>query len=116
MPPMRTRESRERVFWDAHAASFDDALREYEAGPDPNTAAMLEAVEPVSGANVLDFACGSGLVSAWLAERGATVTAIDLSPVSTGRTLELCDAVGVTVKTVTGDVTTLALANATYHR
>jgi SAM-dependent methyltransferase len=51
---------------------------------------------------VLDFACGTGITSAWLAARGATVTGIDLSPHSTARAAELCDAASVHAAFVTG--------------
>lgn len=98
------REARERAFWDEHAASVDRGLREYAAGPDVITAAMLDALEPLAGARTLDFACGTGVTSAWLADRGATVIGIDLSPESTARAAELCRAVGVDAGFVTGSL------------
>lgn len=51
-------------------------------GPDPNTAAMLNAVTPASGMRILDFACGVGVTSTWLALRGAQVTGVDITPES----------------------------------
>jgi 2-polyprenyl-3-methyl-5-hydroxy-6-metoxy-1,4-benzoquinol methylase len=84
------REARERRFWDEHVPSVADCLREYHAGPDVMTAALLDALEPLAGATVLDFACGPGITSAWLADRGAAVTGIDLSPQSTARATEFC--------------------------
>jgi 2-polyprenyl-3-methyl-5-hydroxy-6-metoxy-1,4-benzoquinol methylase len=92
------REARERRFWDEHVPSVADCLREYHAGPDVMTAALLDALEPLAGATVLDFACGPGITSAWLADRGAAVTGIDLSPQSTARATEFCRETG-------GDVT-----------
>ncbi len=96
---------RERVFWDEHVADLEHLLRRYERGPDPNTKAMLDAVEPVRGARVLDFACGAGVTSAFLAQRGARVTAIDISPGSIERARELADRVGLAVDFIAGELT-----------
>ena len=96
------RGTRERAFWDEHVPSVSECLEEYRAGPDVITAAMLDAVEPLDGRHVLDFACGTGITSAWLADRGATVTGIDLSPQSTARAAEFCGAAGVDADFVTG--------------
>jgi len=41
---------------------------------------LLEAVGDVTGLTVLDAGCGEGVVSRLLAERGATVTGIDVAP------------------------------------
>jgi SAM-dependent methyltransferase len=46
----------------------------------PASEALLAAVEPVAGRRVLDVAAGTGNAAALAAERGARVTAIDLSP------------------------------------
>jgi SAM-dependent methyltransferase len=98
------REARERRFWDEHVPSVADCLREYHAGPDVMTAALLDALEPLAGATVLDFACGTGITSAWLADRGAAVTGIDLSPATTIRAAEFCRAAGVVVRFIAGAV------------
>lgn len=95
---------RERVFWDEHVADLPHLLRRYERGPDLNTKAMLDAVEPVRGARVLDFACGAGITSAFLAQRGAQVTAIDISPGSVERARELAERVGCTIDFVVGEL------------
>jgi protein-L-isoaspartate O-methyltransferase len=96
------RRARERAFWDVHVPSVADCLREYSGGPDVMTTALLDAVEPLEGARVLDFACGTGVTSAWLADRGATVTGLDLSSESTARARELCRETGAEVTFVTG--------------
>jgi SAM-dependent methyltransferase len=96
------RKTRERAFWDVRVPSVADCLREYNGGPDVMTAALLDAVEPLDGARVLDFACGTGVTSAWLADRGATVTGLDLSSESTARAGEFCRATGAEVTFVTG--------------
>ena len=98
------RSARERAFWDEHAATVDQGLREYAAGPDELTEAMLDALEPLSGARTLDFACGTGVTSAWLADRGAVVTGIDLSPESSARAAELCRSVGADASFVAGQI------------
>jgi SAM-dependent methyltransferase len=71
---------RERDHWDHAIPTLGELLAQYNEGPDPNTARMLDAVRPGPGRHILDFACGGGVTSAWLAARGATVTGIDLSP------------------------------------
>ncbi|MDQ6949612.1 MAG: class I SAM-dependent methyltransferase [Actinomycetota bacterium] len=63
---------------------------------------MLDAVGSVAGARVLDFACGAGVTSAWLADRGAEVTGIDLSATSTARAEEFFGKLGKTATFVTG--------------
>jgi SAM-dependent methyltransferase len=99
---------RERDFWDHAIPTLRHALHEYQSGPDPNTAAMLDALEPLDGRTVLDFACGAGVTSAWLAARGARVTGIDLSPKSIDRAHELCEAIGFDAKFIVGDLGDIA--------
>lgn len=87
---------RESDFWGHHIPDLAECLAEYHSGPDPNTEAMLRAIEPVAGARVLDFACGGGVTSAWLASRGAEVVGVDLSPHSLARAREVHEALGLT--------------------
>ncbi len=96
---------REQAFWDAHVPSLESLLKKHQAGPDANTTAMLDAIEPVRGKRVLDFACGAGVTAVFLAERGAIVTAIDISPESVRRGRELAERVGVRVEFVAGELT-----------
>jgi SAM-dependent methyltransferase len=96
---------RERAFWDEHVPALDECLREHEAGPDPNTACMLQAVEPLAGKRVLDFGCGAGVTSAWLAQRGAMVTAVDISPASIERAQALAQHAGLTIKLMASELT-----------
>ena len=97
--------AREREFWDEHVPELDYVVGEYRAGPDPNTAAMLDALEPLAGKRVLDFACGAGITACFLAARGASVTGIDISPASIQRARELATAVGVDVDFIAGELT-----------
>ncbi len=98
-------EAREQVFWDEHVPALDLVLRRFHKGPDPNTKAMIDAVEPLRGARVLDFACGAGLTSAFLAQRGALVTAIDISPASIERTRQLSQALDLPMQAVASELT-----------
>jgi protein-L-isoaspartate O-methyltransferase len=110
------REARESAFWDEHVPSLAEVLEELEVEPDPNTQAMIDAVQPVAGAKVLDFAAGAGVLSARLARQGAKVTALDVSPRSTERTLELAERTGLSVTAVTGELGAVTLADAPFDR
>jgi SAM-dependent methyltransferase len=96
---------REQAFWDEHVPHLDDCLRQLETGPDPNTEAMLDAVEPLAGRRVLDFACGAGLTSAFLAQRGAVVTGLDISTASIERARELAERAGLEIEFIAGELT-----------
>lgn len=97
--------ARERAFWDEHVPELAHILRRYEKGPDLNTKAMIDAIHPVRGARVLDFACGAGVTAAFLAQRGARVTAIDISPGSIERARQLAERVGASIEFVVGELT-----------
>jgi len=43
--------------------------------------ATISLIEPVDGLRVLEVGCGGGHLTEWLVERGADVTAFDVSPV-----------------------------------
>jgi 2-polyprenyl-3-methyl-5-hydroxy-6-metoxy-1,4-benzoquinol methylase len=51
----------------------------------------------------LDVGCGEGADAIWLAQRGWTVTAIDVSDVAVGRAGEAAALAGVTVDWISGD-------------
>ncbi|MHB1537083.1 MAG: class I SAM-dependent methyltransferase [Solirubrobacteraceae bacterium] len=105
---------RERSFWDDHVSPLEHCLWEFERGPDPNWRAMLDAVEPLEGARVLDFACGAGVTAAFLAQRGAIVTAIDISPASIQRSREVAEHTGQPVELVAGELTATTFAPASF--
>jgi SAM-dependent methyltransferase len=110
------RAAREQAFWDEHIALLADCLDEYKRGPDPNTKLMLDAVEPVAGKCVLDFACGTGVTSAWLSDRGAVVTGIDVSEAAIARARELGRAVGVGASFVVGNLDQVARESGSFDR
>ena len=91
------REEREEQFWDEHVPPLEVCLRQVEAGPEPNTRALLDALEPLEGRTALDIGCGGGVLSAWLAQRGARVTGIDVSPASVARARELAAALDLDI-------------------
>lgn len=62
------REDRERDYWDHHIPTLEEALGQVAQGPDPNTTHMLDFLGDIRGKKVLDFACGAGVTSAWLAQ------------------------------------------------
>jgi len=95
---------REREFWDEHVPALERLLARYARGPEPNTRSMLDAVEPLQGMRVLDFACGAGLTANFLAQRGAQVTAIDISPASVRRAGELAAEAGNAIELIAGEL------------
>jgi SAM-dependent methyltransferase len=73
------RADRERAFYDAEAGE----LRATELPPPPldeYDRALLDALGPVDGLEVLEVGCGRGDLSLELVARGARLTAIDVSP------------------------------------
>lgn len=71
-----------KKLWDACGQAFD---RFTTAGDSFSENIERPALEPligeIAGAKVLDLGCGSGVYALWLADRGAEVTGLDLSPV-----------------------------------
>jgi SAM-dependent methyltransferase len=116
MAAMTTTSDREQAFWDEHVSPLDETVRMYQRGPDPNTALMLDVLEPLRGKRVLDFACGTGLTSAWLAARGASVTGIDISAASITRARELVGALGFEADFVVGEINGGALGDQVFDR
>jgi SAM-dependent methyltransferase len=97
MVPDEDVEERERDFWDHHVPSLDECLDLYHQGPDELSAQLLDALDVQPGQTVLDFACGAGLTSAWLAASGAKVVGVDVSPISVERAGALRDALGLDI-------------------
>jgi SAM-dependent methyltransferase len=89
-------EDRER--WDRRFATVGPGL------PGP-PAALADREDLVGHAGrALDLACGRGTVAVWLAARGFTTTAVDVSSEALRLTGELAAAHGVAVTTVRADL------------
>jgi len=76
---LRPRWNRERAFHDALAETLDPTTMPATA-PVIYDAAVLAAADIGEGTRVLDLGCGQGDLTLNLLERGAIVTALDLSP------------------------------------
>ncbi len=88
----------------AQAAEWDERYGEREAmwSGRPNGRLAAEVADLVPG-RALDVGCGEGADAIWLARRGWTVTAIDISDVAVSRAREAAGAVGARVDWVCGD-------------
>ncbi|GEL98456.1 class I SAM-dependent methyltransferase [Cellulomonas terrae] len=92
-------------FWDAEAPTFDD---EPDHGlRDPGTrvawASRLAGWLPSGPWDVLDVGCGTGSLTALLAQAGHRVTGVDLSPEMIGRARTKLDAARLHATFVVGD-------------
>jgi SAM-dependent methyltransferase len=85
--------------WDARYRERDGAM--WSGRPNGRLVAEVAGLSP---GRALDVGCGEGGDATWLAQRGWTVTAIDVSDVAVSRAREAAERAGVTVEWVTGDV------------
>jgi SAM-dependent methyltransferase len=85
--------------WDARYNERDGAMWSGR----PNGRLVAEVADLTPG-RALDVGCGEGGDAIWLARRGWTVTAIDVSDVAVGRAREAAEHAGVAVDWVSGDV------------
>jgi SAM-dependent methyltransferase len=85
--------------WDARYRERDEAM--WSGRPNGRLVADVTALAP---GGVLDVGCGEGADAIWLAQRGWTVTAIDISEVAICRAREASDRAGVSVEWICGDV------------
>lgn len=92
--------NREQRFWDEQIDPLETYVGEFHRGPDLNTTALIDALEPLAGKHVLDLGSGCGVLAAWLAARGARVTALDISPACISRAGELFAELNLSVETV----------------
>ena len=76
---LRGRWDREQAFHDDLATTLDAATLP-AVEPGPSESAVLDAAGVAPGRRVLDLGCGHGDLTLALLARGATVTALDLSP------------------------------------
>jgi SAM-dependent methyltransferase len=84
--------------WDARYSEPDGA----KWSGRPNGRLVAEVADLIPG-RALDVGCGEGADAIWLAHRGWTVTAIDISEVAVSRAGEAGELAGVTVGWVCGD-------------
>ena len=89
----------------AQAAEWDERYSEREGAmwsgrPNGRVVAEIAALTP---GRALDVGCGEGADAIWLARRGWTVTAIDISDVALSRAREAAVLAGATVEWVCGD-------------
>ncbi|HZT66398.1 MAG TPA: methyltransferase domain-containing protein [Acidimicrobiales bacterium] len=74
--------ARQRRFWTRRAAAW-----EHTADSTPGLGKVIETVidvaDPAPGDTIVDLGCGSGQLSIPLAQRGASVVAVDVSPAMT---------------------------------
>ena len=77
---------RNRAAWDEWAVGYEEAGQRNWGSDDPSwgifgvpESQLRMLPEDASGLDAIELGCGTGYVSAWLARRGANVTAIDNS-------------------------------------
>lgn len=105
-----------RRAWDARAERWDATAEASVTAPDrqADLDRIWAALRLRAGARLLDAGCGSGQFAIAFAERGARVTAVDLSPEMIRRARGHAAARGADVEWRIGDVTTLAEPFAVY--
>ncbi len=84
--------------WDTRYSERDGAMWSGR----PNGRLVAEAADLTAG-RVLDVGCGEGADAIWLARRGWTVTAIDVSDIALCRAREAAELAGAVVEWVCGD-------------
>jgi SAM-dependent methyltransferase len=87
------------------AAEWDGRYSEKEGAMwsgRPNGRLVAEVADLTPG-RALDVGCGEGADAIWLARRGWTVTAIDISDVAVRRARQAADLAGAAVEWVSGD-------------
>ncbi len=85
--------------WDARYGDADGSM--WSGQPNGRLVAEVASLEP---GRALDVGCGEGADAIWLAGRGWSVTAIDISDVAISRALKAAERAGAAVDWVCGDV------------
>jgi SAM-dependent methyltransferase len=85
--------------WEARYSDRDGAM--WSGRPNGRLVAEIAGLTP---GRALDVGCGEGADAIWLAGRGWTVTAIDISDVAVCRAREAAERAGTAVEWVAGDV------------
>jgi SAM-dependent methyltransferase len=89
--------------WDARYSERDEL---WSGRPNGRLVAEVAGLPP---GRALDIGCGEGADAIWLARRGWTVTAIDISDVALSRARAAADRTGVAVEWLCGDALQMAL-------
>ena len=84
--------------WDARYSDRDGAM--WSGRPNGRLVAEVAGLTP---GRALDVGCGEGADAIWLAGRGWTVTAIDISDVAVSRARQAAERAGAAVTWVAGD-------------
>jgi SAM-dependent methyltransferase len=84
--------------WDARYGERDGTM--WSGRPNGRLVAEVAALSP---GRALDVGCGEGADAIWLAQRGWTVTAIDISEVAICRAREASDPAGACLEWICGD-------------
>ena len=105
MRPMEHEPHERRFDSDGQADEWDGRYRDpgdtmWSGRPNGRFVAEVEELSP---GHALDVGCGEGADAIWLAQRGWTVTAIDVSEVAVTRARAAAEAADVTVEWVSGD-------------
>jgi SAM-dependent methyltransferase len=100
----------------AAAAEWDSRYSEREGtmwSGRPNGRVVADVSDLVPG-RALDIGCGEGAVAIWLARRGWTVTAVDISDVALSRARSAAEAAGVDAEWVCGDALQMQLPSSSF--
>ena len=92
------------AMWDARYSEQEGAM--WSGRPNGRLVAEVTGLAP---GTALDVGCGEGADAIWLAGRGWTVTAVDVSTVAVDRARIAAERAGVTVEWMTGDALAMAL-------
>lgn len=90
--------------WDTRYGERDGAM--WSGRPNGR---LVDEVADLAPGRALDVGCGEGADAIWLAQRGWTVTAIDISDVALGRARAAADAARVAVDWICGDALAASL-------
>jgi SAM-dependent methyltransferase len=105
-----------RTWWDNAASSYQAEHGEFLGparfvwGPENVDEAEAGLLGSVAGRRVLEVGAGAAQCSRWLMERGADVTAVDLSAVQLAESARLDVATGIAVPAVQADAVCLPFA------
>src|SRR5260370_40408620 len=100
----------EAAEWDARYSERDGAI--WSGRPNGRLVAEVAGLTP---GRALDVGCGEGADAIWLARRGWTVTAIDISDVAVRRARGAAQLAGAAVGRVRGDALQTPFSAPSFH-